>query len=105
VVVWAFLLVAVVVLRQATRGHAAPGVVGRGRLVLGAVVAQGALGYLQYFAGVPEIMVAGHVLGSVIVWVAVLRFHLALTEPVPAEAPATAARSAPGITPVAPAAT
>ena len=105
VAVWIFLLVALVVLRQATRGHATPGVVGRGRLVLGAVVAQGALGYLQYFAGVPEIMVAGHVLGSVVVWVAVLRFHLALTEPIAAEVPATAGRSASTIPPVAPAAT
>ena len=29
-------------------------------------------------------MVAAHVLGSVLVWVATLRFHLALTQPVPA---------------------
>jgi len=38
---------------------------------------------LQYFAGVPELLVGAHVLGSVLVWVAVLRFHLALTEPIP----------------------
>ena len=29
-------------------------------------------------------MVAAHVLGSVLVWVATLRFHLALTQPHPA---------------------
>ena len=44
---------------------------------------QGALGYLQYFTGVPEVLVGLHVLGSVVVWVAVLRFHLALHEGVP----------------------
>jgi cytochrome c oxidase assembly protein subunit 15 len=38
---------------------------------------------VQYFAGVPEVLVGAHVLGSVLVWVATLRFYLALTEPIP----------------------
>lgn len=82
--VWALLAVVLVVLRQATRGDADPEVVGRGRLLAAAVGAQGALGYVQYAAGVPEVMVLAHVLGSVLVWMAVLRFHLALHEPLPA---------------------
>jgi cytochrome c oxidase assembly protein subunit 15 len=86
--VWAFLAVVVVVLRHVVRGDADPAVVGRGRVLVGLVAAQGALGYLQYFAGVPEVLVGTHVLGSVLVWVAALRFHLALTEPIPAAAPA-----------------
>ena len=63
------------------------------RCLLIQFVAQGTLGYVQYAAGVPEAMVAAHVLGSVLVWVAALRFHLALTQPVPAasEAPAVTA--------------
>jgi cytochrome c oxidase assembly protein subunit 15 len=84
--VWAFLAVAVVVLRQLARGDADPATLGRGRVLVGLVVAQGGLGYLQYFAGVPEILVGAHVLGSVLVWVAVLQLHLSLTEPVPATA-------------------
>lgn len=80
--VWVFLAVAVVVLRLAERGHADPAVVDRGRLLLATIVAQGALGYVQYAAGVPEILVALHVLGSVLVWVVVLQFHLALTAPI-----------------------
>ena len=32
-------------------------------------------------------LVAAHVLGSALVWVAALRFHLALTEPVPVATP------------------
>jgi cytochrome c oxidase assembly protein subunit 15 len=48
---------------------------------------QGGIGYLQYFTDVPEGLVGLHVLGSVVVWVAVLRFHLALHE-AGAEAPA-----------------
>ena len=62
------------------------------------IVGQGAIGYLQYFTGVPEGLVGLHVIGSVLVWVAVLRFHLGLTEPLPAEGPRSgsdAVRAAP----------
>ncbi len=83
--VWVFLAVVLLVLRLASRGDADGDAVGRGRLLLAAIVAQGALGYVQYAAGVPEAMVGAHVLGSVLVWVAALRFHLALTEPIPDE--------------------
>jgi cytochrome c oxidase assembly protein subunit 15 len=82
--VWAFLIVVVLVLRRATSGDADPSTIGRGRVLALLIVAQGALGYVQYAAGVPEAMVAAHVLGSVLVWVAALRFHLALTQPLPA---------------------
>jgi cytochrome c oxidase assembly protein subunit 15 len=88
IAVWGFLALVLVVLRQLTRGDADPAVVGRGRVLVGLVAAQGGLGYLQYLAGVPELLVGAHVLGSVFVWVAALRFHLALSEPVPAVAPA-----------------
>ena len=99
VTVWAFLALVAVVLRQVGRGDADVDVVGRGRVLVGLIVAQGALGYLQYFAGVPELLVGGHVLGSVLVWVAALRFHLALTAPVPAPvaAPAPSASIAPAL--------
>jgi cytochrome c oxidase assembly protein subunit 15 len=86
--VWVFLAAVIVVLRQATRGDADPEAVGRGRVLVGAILAQGVLGYVQYAAGVPELLVGAHVLGSVIVWAAVLRFHLALTEPIPVTEPA-----------------
>lgn len=39
-------------------------------------VSQGALGYLQYFSGVPVPLVALHIAGSVAVWVSVLRLRL-----------------------------
>ncbi|MGH9085372.1 MAG: COX15/CtaA family protein [Acidimicrobiales bacterium] len=79
VTVWAFLVAALLVLRRLHRGDAEPEVVGRGNVLVGVIVAQGGLGYVQYAAGVPEILVAAHVLGSVLVWVATLRLHLALT--------------------------
>ncbi|TNY37370.1 COX15/CtaA family protein [Thermomonospora catenispora] len=36
-------------------------------------LAQGAIGYVQYFLGVPEILVALHMLGAAVLWIAVLR--------------------------------
>jgi cytochrome c oxidase assembly protein subunit 15 len=89
--VWVFLAAVVLVLHGVTRGDASPDVVGRGRVLVAAIVAQGSLGYVQYAAGVPEVLVAAHVLGSVLVWVAVWRFHLALTEPLPEVADAPSA--------------
>lgn len=80
---WALLIVALVVLTRTERGDVDPAAAGRGRLLVGAICAQGALGYLQYFTGVPEGLVGLHVLGSVLVWVSVLRLHLALREGVP----------------------
>lgn len=41
------------------------------------IVFQGAVGYLQYFAGLPWYVVALHLLGSVLVWIAVVRLRLA----------------------------
>ena len=98
--VWAFLVMVVLVLRLVSRGDADPAVIGRGRLLVGVIVGQGLLGYVQYFAGVPEVLVAAHVLGSVLVWVAALGFHLALTEPIPPTEPHRAPLPASPIAPV-----
>jgi cytochrome c oxidase assembly protein subunit 15 len=52
----------------------------QGRLVvlLGVIVAQGVIGYTQYFTGVPGGLVALHVAGACAVWVATLRVTYAL---------------------------
>jgi heme a synthase len=83
ITVWCFLAATVLLLHRTSKGDADPSTVGRGRVLVLAIVAQGTLGYVQYAAGVPEAMVAAHVLGSVLVWLAALRFHLGLTQPVP----------------------
>ncbi|MEV0448170.1 COX15/CtaA family protein [Streptomyces sp. NPDC050600] len=63
----------------------------RARDLLIVLVAQGAIGYVQYFTGVPEVMVAAHMLGSSLMWIAVLRLALSLRErpvttaPIPTE--------------------
>jgi cytochrome c oxidase assembly protein subunit 15 len=68
-------------------------VVGRLHELLGVLVAQAAVGYWQYFTGVPAWLVGFHVLGAALVWIAVLRVWLALTARVP-EAAAAAAPAA-----------
>jgi cytochrome c oxidase assembly protein subunit 15 len=46
-------------------------------LTLLLVVGQGAVGYVQYFTGLPWVIVAVHVLGSVVVWWSTVRLVLA----------------------------
>jgi cytochrome c oxidase assembly protein subunit 15 len=50
----------------------------RSWLLLGIALAQGAIGYTQYFTGVPEVLVGIHVLGAVLVWIATLAIPPAL---------------------------
>ena len=43
-------------------------------------LAQGAIGYIQYFTGIPEILVAAHLLGATLVWIAAWRIRIAVTK-------------------------
>jgi cytochrome c oxidase assembly protein subunit 15 len=58
-------------------------------------LAQGAIGYTQYFLGVPALLVGLHMLGSALLWLATLRVVFAtrsrgpLAAPAPAPAPET----------------
>lgn len=45
-------------------------------VLLAVAVAQGAIGYVQYFTGLPEILVGAHLLGACLVWIATLRLWL-----------------------------
>ena len=66
---------------------------GRGFLVrravvlLGVVLAQGAIGYAQYATDLPVVLVGLHILGACLVWIAALRvafgLHPRLTQPSP----------------------
>lgn len=44
------------------------------------LMAQGVIGYVQYFTDTPEVLVGLHMLGSCLVWIAVLRVLLSLRE-------------------------
>lgn len=60
--------------------------------LLVAAVAQGAIGYTQYFTGVPPVLVGLHVAGATLVWVMTLRLTLAAaTRPLDDGVPGTAA--------------
>lgn len=75
----------------------------RGELMLVAMVAQGALGYTQFFLHLPALLVGFHVFGATVVWSATvwfvdgLRAHEAETAPVSAAQPATATAAPPAV--------
>jgi cytochrome c oxidase assembly protein subunit 15 len=54
----------------------------RGRLrdLVVVLLAQGVIGYVQYFTDLPEALVAAHLLGASVLWIAVLRVPFALRE-------------------------
>ena len=48
-------------------------------IFLAIALGQGAIGYIQYFTGIPEILAAAHLLGSTLVWISAWRLRLAIT--------------------------
>lgn len=42
-----------------------------------ALLVQGAIGFIQYYQGLPQLVVGAHLLGVVIVWIGAWRLHLA----------------------------
>lgn len=43
-------------------------------------LSQGAIGYIQYFTGIPEILVIAHLLGAVLVWITAWRIRIAVVK-------------------------
>lgn len=76
--VWVFLVLTIVTVFMLHRNGAPTGVDRRAKVLVAAIVVQGAIGYVQYFTGVPPALVLLHVLGSVLVWIAALSFDLSL---------------------------
>ena len=75
---WAFLGLSVGSIWLLHRGGASRSANRRSMLLVGAILVQGAIGYTQYFLGVPPGLVIVHIAGSVVVWIAALSFHLGL---------------------------
>ena len=71
------------------REHAPADAIRRGDVLLAALVAQAAVGYAQYFTGVPALLVGIHIAGATAVWVAALRFNLGLVRRAEAPGPAS----------------
>lgn len=77
---------------------APPAARSRARELFVVLIAQGAIGFVQYFTDVPVVLVGLHMLGATLTWIAALRLPLALRtrdeEPapaLPAQAPAQTA--------------
>ena len=68
-------------------------------VALGAMVAQGVLGYVQYAQGIPELLVGFHVAGAVLVFGSVHWLLLELYEPVPDPVPDPAAPAEDAVAP------
>ena len=71
----ALTLVAVVRLRTSSLS---PEAARAATALLGVEVAQGAVGYTQYFSGVPPLLVALHVVGALAVWITAVRLRLSI---------------------------
>ena len=49
-------------------------------LLLGVIAFQGMIGYVQYYSGVPELLVGMHMLGACLLWIAVINVPFSLRE-------------------------
>ncbi len=87
IAVMLFLAVSLVTLWRLRRAGVDGRILRRGEVLLAVLVAQGVLGYVQYFTGVPALLVGFHIAGATAVWVAVLRLHLAFSVPVATSGP------------------
>ena len=67
----------------------------RGAVLLGVLLLQGSVGYIQYFTGVPVLLVGIHIAGAVLVWSAALWFLLGLEDREAAGEPGGRAATAP----------
>ncbi|WP_195210399.1 COX15/CtaA family protein [Actinomarinicola tropica] len=76
VTVWIFLAVLVVTLLVLRREGAPRTVLQAGTTILAVGVAQGSIGYLQYWNGVPELLVFLHIIGAMAVWGTAVWFRL-----------------------------
>ncbi|MDQ6728535.1 MAG: COX15/CtaA family protein [Actinomycetota bacterium] len=81
IAVMLFLAIVLLSLWRLWKAGAPPVLMRRGEQLLAVLVAQAGVGYVQYFTGVPVVLVGIHILGAATVWVAVLRFHLAFSVP------------------------
>lgn len=73
------LLFGVVWLIRAAHLRQQPEIRRRATVAASLLIAQGVVGYWQYFAGVPVLLVGVHILGASLSWIAIIRLHLSTT--------------------------
>jgi heme a synthase len=76
-----FLVVTLVAVLRVVRARGPAVLMRRGEVLLAVLVAQALVGYVQYFTGVPALLVGVHIAGAAAVWVATLRFFLSMSAP------------------------
>jgi cytochrome c oxidase assembly protein subunit 15 len=76
--------------------HAPAPVLRAGAALLAVELGQGLVGFVQYFTGLPVVLVGAHLLGACLVWIAAVRLLLAATDRSPVPEPRPAAPAAPG---------
>jgi heme a synthase len=76
--VWIFLAAVLLMVWLIRRDRAPRSVQQRVSILLAVLVAQGALGYIQYFNGIPALLVGFHIAGAAAVWSATLVLYLGL---------------------------
>ncbi len=77
-IVWALVALTVFLAIRVRKEGASPLAQKSILVLLIAEVAQGAVGYTQYFTGVPALLVAVHIVGALAVWIGALRVRIAL---------------------------
>ncbi len=83
-VVWIFLVAVLVMVMWLRRDRAPHGMQQRVTVLLVLLVAQGAIGYIQYFNDIPAFLVGVHVAGATAVWSATMMLLLGMYEHEPA---------------------
>ncbi len=73
------LLAALLWLIRSAHRREQPEIRRRAVVAAGLLTAQGAVGYWQYFAGVPVLLVGVHITGASLSWITIIRLHLSTT--------------------------
>jgi cytochrome c oxidase assembly protein subunit 15 len=89
--VWVFLAAVLAMLWLVWRDRAPRGIQQRVTVLLVLLVAQGVIGYVQYFNDIPAFLVGVHVAGAAAVWSATLMLLLGMYEHDPSARPADSA--------------
>lgn len=74
-----FLLIMLLILLRIRRDR--PASLPQAQSLLVAIIAQAAIGYIQYFSDVPALLVGFHVAGATLIWILTLRLRLSLHLP------------------------
>jgi cytochrome c oxidase assembly protein subunit 15 len=67
----ALIFALILVIRVAESGASKKLINKKANYFLGIALAQGAIGYIQYFTKLPELLVGVHLLGATLVWLAI----------------------------------